>query len=315
MSGEPNFNEKQRLEFLNNRLTEISKNFSTISPKDILELKDVFLDMGIYSRRLGGGAYRNKMIKRITENTERWFTDLNSDKLMRILNTNLIENEIKEKKFSGDTVTSLESLITGRQQSLNSLVSQGNSVGMLTSLFGNTSKELNERKTTINNLRDWIEKDRKELQRLKGLEFRTKKLSHLIDIARKFKSEIASIDSEIKSIKSTVHQRNKASVLEAKLSKAAAVDDKLRQDIHRVKSKIQPTVLCPYCSGPLGTNKHLDHIYPVSKGGLNIQENLVYCCYTCNSVKSNKGLRDFCRIRNLDFMEVVNRLEKLGKHI
>ena len=46
-----------------------------------------------------------------------------------------------------------------------------------------------------------------------------------------------------------------------------------------------------------------------------IVDNLVYCCDSCNIIKTNKGLREFCRIREIDFLEVVDRLEKLGKHV
>ena len=48
---------------------------------------------------------------------------------------------------------------------------------------------------------------------------------------------------------------------------------------------------------------------------LNIVDNLVYRCDSCNIIKTNKGLREFCRIREIDFLEVVDRLEKLGKHV
>lgn len=39
---------------------------------------------------------------------------------------------------------------------------------------------------------------------------------------------------------------------------------------------------------------HLDHYIPVSKGGLNIVDNLVVSCPTCNRKKSNKLPLEFC---------------------
>jgi 5-methylcytosine-specific restriction endonuclease McrA len=51
---------------------------------------------------------------------------------------------------------------------------------------------------------------------------------------------------------------------------------------------------CPYCGGGLNeSDTHLDHIYPVSKGGLSVQQNLVFVCSSCNSKKKNYTLRDF----------------------
>lgn len=56
---------------------------------------------------------------------------------------------------------------------------------------------------------------------------------------------------------------------------------------------------CVYCgrqahdestnSNPVG----IDHIDPLSRGGLNAIENLVCCCRACNSSKSNKDVREW----------------------
>jgi len=53
-------------------------------------------------------------------------------------------------------------------------------------------------------------------------------------------------------------------------------DNIFRRDEHR----------CAYCN----TNKDLtiDHIYPKSRGGKNSWENLITCCFKCNSKKGDK---------------------------
>lgn len=45
---------------------------------------------------------------------------------------------------------------------------------------------------------------------------------------------------------------------------------------------------CSYCSQELVTNYHLDHIMPISKGGLHTLTNVQYLCQPCNNKKYNK---------------------------
>lgn len=49
---------------------------------------------------------------------------------------------------------------------------------------------------------------------------------------------------------------------------------------------------CRYCSVSLSAEPHLllevDHIVPVSKGGLSVEENLQTLCWRCNRTKSDK---------------------------
>jgi len=50
--------------------------------------------------------------------------------------------------------------------------------------------------------------------------------------------------------------------------------------------------VCPYCGEPF-EDGHIDHIIPVSKGGTNDRENLIYCCAFCNMSKHDKLLEDW----------------------
>ena len=77
---------------------------------------------------------------------------------------------------------------------------------------------------------------------------------------------------------------------------------------------------CPYCerkfsSKKLGSNVQLDHIYPVSKGGQSVLENLVFICAECNSKKSDTTLAIFCSHSGLDREKVTSQLLKLGKEV
>lgn len=50
---------------------------------------------------------------------------------------------------------------------------------------------------------------------------------------------------------------------------------------------------CQYCGAhPPAVILHLDHIHPVSQGGLNDEDNLVTSCESCNQGKSDRSLSD-----------------------
>ena len=75
---------------------------------------------------------------------------------------------------------------------------------------------------------------------------------------------------------------------------------------------------CPYCSGPLGEFVgtgccELDHIHPVSKGGLSTSQNLVFICSACNKKKSNQTLNQFIISEKLKRDNIFLMLGRLGK--
>jgi 5-methylcytosine-specific restriction endonuclease McrA len=90
---------------------------------------------------------------------------------------------------------------------------------------------------------------------------------------------------------------------------------KLAQPLRR-KLTDQLSILdfCPYCGGNLSQNDaHLDHIHPVSKGGLSALKNLVFVCSSCNQQKRDIALRHFIKKKGFDAEEVHKRLDLLGK--
>lgn len=52
---------------------------------------------------------------------------------------------------------------------------------------------------------------------------------------------------------------------------------------------------CVYCGGPSGT---VDHIQPISKGGLGDWDNLAPACHSCNSGKCDRDLLQFLLHKN-----------------
>ena len=82
-----------------------------------------------------------------------------------------------------------------------------------------------------------------------------------------------------------------------------------------LKRLVDKTKDCPYCGSDLGLDAHLDHIYPVSKGGLSIVENLVWCCSACNTTKTDEGLMQFLKVRGFSVDLTLSKLHALGKHV
>ncbi len=52
---------------------------------------------------------------------------------------------------------------------------------------------------------------------------------------------------------------------------------------------------CFYCDEPLGAGRatHIEHLTPISRGGTNEWDNLVYSCQPCNNSKRSKTLMEF----------------------
>ena len=87
--------------------------------------------------------------------------------------------------------------------------------------------------------------------------------------------------------------------------------NQFRRDLHR---QLEIVRVCPYCGGVLSaSNAHLDHIYPVSKGGRSLPNNLVFVCEQCNLNKSDLTLRTFLATFSLAESLVYERLERLRK--
>lgn len=98
---------------------------------------------------------------------------------------------------------------------------------------------------------------------------------------------------------------------------AAAHAGKTRQLAQTVRRNIEHQrallPICPYCGSVLGEDPEADHIYPVARGGLSTEENMVFVCALCNGKKRDKTLREFIRIMKFDHSAVEQRLELLGK--
>lgn len=51
---------------------------------------------------------------------------------------------------------------------------------------------------------------------------------------------------------------------------------------------------CVYCDASLTeANSTIDHVLPLSRGGLNRLDNMVLACHTCNSAKGSRTLEEW----------------------
>lgn len=80
---------------------------------------------------------------------------------------------------------------------------------------------------------------------------------------------------------------------------------------------------CFYCGAKLDdSNRTIDHIVPIAKGGTNDISNLVCCCHNCNQIKGGETIFGTIRILedkvkwcNPEFEEDNLRKEKYLKYI
>ena len=77
-----------------------------------------------------------------------------------------------------------------------------------------------------------------------------------------------------------------------KFNKSAAGQRALMTSRLREHIKQRDHYTCRYCGASLAEEPHLlleiDHIVPVSKGGMTTEDNLQTLCWKCNRSKSNK---------------------------
>jgi 5-methylcytosine-specific restriction endonuclease McrA len=81
-----------------------------------------------------------------------------------------------------------------------------------------------------------------------------------------------------------------------------------------IKKQLTIDSHCPYCNRKVNAKEvHADHIYPISKGGRSVSNNMVMVCKDCNAKKKDKTIREFIKEYGLDRHLIEENLERLGK--
>jgi len=143
-----------------------------------------------------------------------------------------------------------------------------------------------------------------------GLAIYFDKFLNVLDVLPKIISEKNKKESSLR-IKKKKQERS---------ATLAAYEDKSRNVgksiMAKMKADIKAPYHCPYCKKKTPKNKiHVDHINPISNGGLSVERNLVPVCADCNLKKRDLSLRAFSKKNNLDFESICDTLESMGKFI
>jgi hypothetical protein len=108
-------------------------------------------------------------------------------------------------------------------------------------------------------------------------------------------------------------KQRKRERLQELVAAAAATIEQTRKQADRLRSVLDDQQNCPYCDRRLDAKVHIDHIYPVSKGGRSVVRNLAKVCIECNLRKGNFTLAQFIKECGLDREAIEQRLSALGK--
>jgi hypothetical protein len=253
------------------------------------------------------GRYDSNGLKAVPE-MQKWLESLDAEKLLQS------SNDINAPYFARNGLKlNLHYLL---QQELNFLASSIREIetqGTTDSFFGklfsgkSTPEKLNSLRnehSSLNHFRIYVDR----------IESAAAEINKVWELSKKTMRRFHEIEERIQLAKLKLGAIERFEIKYGKdIAKGKAADSKTRQTIGSIKRLVKKTSTCPYCNLALGDSPHLDHIYPVSRGGLNIIENLVWCCSSCNSAKSDKGLITFLQERGLSVADVSTRLKALGK--
>ncbi len=90
----------------------------------------------------------------------------------------------------------------------------------------------------------------------------------------------------------------------------STADGSIKQEI--LWGMLRKTTKCPYCNSGMGsTEKSIDHLIPLSKGGLHRITNIIVCCKKCNIGKNNKDIEDW--VHSFPSIEYDKIIQRIGK--
>lgn len=176
--------------------------------------------------------------------------------------------------------------------------------GILSAIFGEmeTTPEALEKIKNIEKEKIKIQQDQEMLRYNDAI----KQRAILPDIKRK-KEYLKKLEPYIEAL-----QKKKNKITDLKV-KAAQNAKERRIMAAALKRGLKENKYCPYCESDLSNGGHIDHIYPVSKGGQSVIENMVFVCTQCNLKKGNLTLLMFIKKYELKRDKIEQALSNLKK--
>ena len=162
-----------------------------------------------------------------------------------------------------------------------------------------------------------IDEVKKRVSKLKNENLDREKKNLELEKINKIREEKALQIEEQKRIEA-INIKNKIQELQQRV---AITEEEKRKEARKFRNKLHKQLailpVCPYCSTLLTEiteiDVHLDHIYPISKGGHSTERNLVFVCSNCNLNKKDLTLHNFLRKYSYEESIVYERLEILKK--
>ena len=142
-----------------------------------------------------------------------------------------------------------------------------------------------------------------------------KSLEEKISRLRKSSLHLYSLRDSMYNLKSRSKRREERAKIVAYDKNAREGAQIVRSDLIRSLSN-KKNLMCPYCENKVKIiDTDADHIHPINKGGLSTNQNMVLICKKCNSKKKAFTLRAFCKQQRLNYDNICNRLENMGKDV
>lgn len=118
---------------------------------------------------------------------------------------------------------------------------------------------------------------------------------------RDYRVAVAKIADDLKRVCSGIRRSDKLKSRKPPVTRTEA-KSKVRSEKISAEDLVDRLALfggcCAYCSEPLGKNKQVDHVVPISKLGADTLENIVFVCQSCNSSKGNRDFLDWYRTKS-----------------
>ena len=187
-------------------------------------------------------------------------------------------------------------------------------IGVFDVLF-NTENAKRQRALYENEVQSYVRKREEATKEKEKYErLRVSGISELTRKANEFRRTERAIEIIEEFIEKKEREQEKKQQIQNELAKTRL---EKRAIAKVIKPGIPKNKTCPYCGSVLDYTDpdmvHLDHIYPLSKGGQSTIKNLVYVCSDCNLRKGQLTLHYFIKKYGLDKEKIEEALESLNK--